>query len=75
MPERPRPDMDHTREALRQHDERVAEDEEDEERDPGAEDEASEPPSEDGREGGVASVTCDPRYEAVEVRSTRSLGA
>ena len=32
MPERPRPDMDHTREALRQHDERVAEDEEDEER-------------------------------------------
>ena len=28
MPERPRPDMDHTREALRQHDERVAEDEE-----------------------------------------------
>ena len=32
MPERPRPDMDHTREALRQHDERVAEDEEEEER-------------------------------------------
>ena len=28
MPERPRPDIDHTREALRQHDERVAEDEE-----------------------------------------------
>jgi len=27
MPERPRPDIDHTREALRQHDERVAEDE------------------------------------------------
>jgi hypothetical protein len=32
MPERPRPDMDHTREALRQHDERVAEDEEEAER-------------------------------------------
>jgi hypothetical protein len=32
MPERPRPDMDHTREALRQHDERVAEEEEEEER-------------------------------------------
>ena len=32
MPERPRPDIDHTREALRQHDERVAEDEEEEER-------------------------------------------
>ena len=32
MPERPRPDLDHTREALRQHDERVAEDEEEEER-------------------------------------------
>ena len=31
MPERPRPDLDHTREALRQHDERVAEDEEEEE--------------------------------------------
>ena len=28
MPERPRPDIEHTREALRQHDERVAEDEE-----------------------------------------------
>ena len=28
MPERPRPDIDQTREALRQHDERVAEDEE-----------------------------------------------
>jgi hypothetical protein len=25
MPERPRPDIDHTREALRQHDERVEE--------------------------------------------------
>jgi hypothetical protein len=30
MPERPRPDLDHTRDALRQHDERVAEDEEEE---------------------------------------------
>jgi hypothetical protein len=28
MPERPRPDIEHTREALRQHDERVTEDEE-----------------------------------------------
>ncbi len=27
-PERPRPDLEHTREALRQHDERVEEDEE-----------------------------------------------
>jgi hypothetical protein len=32
MPERPRPDMDHIRDALRQHDERVAEDEEEAER-------------------------------------------
>jgi hypothetical protein len=32
MPKRPRPDVDHTREALRQHDERVAEDEEEEAR-------------------------------------------
>ena len=32
MPERPRPDIDHTREALRPHDHRVAEDEEEEER-------------------------------------------
>jgi hypothetical protein len=32
MPERPRPDVDHTREALRQHDERVAEDEQEAER-------------------------------------------
>jgi hypothetical protein len=31
-PERPRPDIDHTREALRQHDHRVAEDEEEAER-------------------------------------------
>ena len=41
MPERPRPDMDHTREALRQHDERVAEDEEEKERE-AAEDSDSE---------------------------------
>ena len=27
MPERPRPDIDHTREALREHDDRVAEEE------------------------------------------------
>ncbi len=32
MPERPGPDIDHTREALRQHDDRVAEDEEETER-------------------------------------------
>jgi hypothetical protein len=32
MPERPRPDIDHTRDALRQHDERVAEDAEEAER-------------------------------------------
>ena len=32
MAERPRPDLDHTREALRQHDERVAEDEQEAER-------------------------------------------
>lgn len=31
MPERPRPDLDHTREALRRHDEQVAEDEEEKE--------------------------------------------
>ena len=46
MPERPRPDMDHTREALRQHDERVAEDEEEEERE-AAEDSDSDSDSED----------------------------
>ena len=45
MPERPRPDMDHTREALRQHDERVAEDEEEEERE--AAEERRRPDSED----------------------------
>ena len=31
-PERPRPDIDHTREALRQHDHRVEEDEQEAER-------------------------------------------
>jgi hypothetical protein len=40
MPERPRPDIEHTREALRQHDERVTEDEEEAERE--AEDAAEE---------------------------------
>ena len=45
MPERPRPDIDHTREALRQHDERVAEDEEEAER------EAEEPRTGDEDEG------------------------
>jgi hypothetical protein len=40
MPERPRPDIDHTRDALRQHDERVAEDEEEADRE--AEDAAEE---------------------------------
>ena len=44
MPERPRPDLDHTREALRQHDERVAEDEEEEERE---EEDAAEEKDED----------------------------
>ena len=37
MPERPRPDIDHTREALRQHDDRVAEEEEEEEREAASE--------------------------------------
>jgi hypothetical protein len=41
MPERPRPDLDHTRDALRQHDERVAEDEEEEERETAEESEDS----------------------------------
>ena len=31
MPERPRPDLDHTRDALRQHDARVESEEEEEE--------------------------------------------
>ena len=38
MPERPRPDIEHTREALRQHDERIAEDEEEAEREAASED-------------------------------------
>jgi hypothetical protein len=46
MPERPRPDLDHTREALRQHDERVAEDEEEAERE-AAEESDSDSDSED----------------------------
>ena len=41
MPERPRPDIDHTREALRQHDERIAEDEEEAERETSSEDSES----------------------------------
>jgi hypothetical protein len=47
MPERPRPDMDQIREALREHDERVAEDEEEAAR----EEAASEPDSSDEDEG------------------------
>jgi hypothetical protein len=41
MPERPRPDMDHTRDALRRHDDRVADEEpdEDEDAEPADEDE------------------------------------
>ena len=39
MPERPRPDMDQTREALRRHDDRVADEEPDEDEEPAAEDE------------------------------------
>jgi hypothetical protein len=46
MPERPRPDIDQTREALRQHDERVAEEEEEEERE-AAEESSSDSDSED----------------------------
>jgi len=45
-PERPRPDIDHTREALRQHDERVSEDEEEAEREAASED-SSDSDSED----------------------------
>ena len=48
MPERPRPDMDHTREALRQHDERVAEDEEEEEREAAEESEDSDSDEDEG---------------------------
>ena len=40
-PERPRPDLDHTREALRRHDERVEEDEELEEGSSSDDEEAS----------------------------------
>ena len=47
-PERPRPDIDHTREALRQHDHRVAEDEEEAEREAASEDSAD---SDSGDEG------------------------
>ena len=45
MPERPRPDIDHTRDALRRHDERVAEDEEEAERSPDQDDTPEEPPA------------------------------
>ena len=48
MPERPRPDMDHTREALRQHDERVAEDEEEEAREAASEDSDSSSDDDEG---------------------------
>jgi hypothetical protein len=40
-PERPRPDIEHTREALRQHDERVSEDEELEEEESSSSEEES----------------------------------
>jgi hypothetical protein len=43
MPERPRPDLDHVRDALRRHDDRPGEDEAAEERD--------EPEREDPQEG------------------------
>jgi hypothetical protein len=45
MPERPRPEIDHTREALRRHDERVADQEEPEERED--DDAGEEEPEED----------------------------
>ena len=48
MPERPRPDLDHTREALRQHDERVAEDEEEEEREAAEESSDSDSENDEG---------------------------
>jgi hypothetical protein len=51
MPERPRPDLDHTRDALRQHDERVAEDEEEEEREADDAAEESEDSGSDEDEG------------------------
>ncbi|MEA2132367.1 MAG: hypothetical protein QOC68_276 [Solirubrobacteraceae bacterium] len=46
MPERPKPDIDHTREALRQHDERVEEDQTPEEQAP----DETEPVEGDGEE-------------------------
>jgi hypothetical protein len=46
MPERPKPDIDHTREALRQHDERVEEDQTPEEEAP----DETEPVEGDGEE-------------------------
>jgi len=45
-PERPRPDIDHTREALRQHDDRLAEEEVEAEREAASED-SSDSESED----------------------------
>ena len=48
MPKRPRPDIDHTREALRQHDERVAEDEEEEAREAASEDSDSSSDDDEG---------------------------
>ena len=47
MPERPKPDLDHTREALRRHDERV-EDEDDAAPDDAQPDEGDEPEEPDG---------------------------
>ena len=47
-PERPRPDIDHTREALRQHDDRVAEDEEEAEREAASEDSDSSSDDDEG---------------------------
>jgi len=45
MPERPRPDIEHTREALREHDERVADEEK--QVDAPAEDDSAEDEDED----------------------------
>ena len=47
-PERPRPDLDHTREALRRHDERVDEDEELEEESSSDDEEAPSADEDDG---------------------------
>ncbi len=44
MPERPKPDIEHTREALRRHDERVEEDSAEEPADAEPEEEKPEPP-------------------------------